>query len=59
MNEARKLKTYSQIVGIESRATLLENGITGAQTVDPNMALRLTKEILNLNSKVKELVDIS
>ena len=59
MNEARKLKTYSHIEGIESRAKLLEKGITGAQKGDPNMALRLTKEILNLNSKVKELVDIS
>ena len=59
MNEARKLKTYSHIEGIESRAKLLEKGITGAKKVDPNMALRLTKEILNLNSKVKELVDIS
>ena len=59
MNEARKLKAYSHIEGIESRAKLLEKGITGAQMVDPNMALRLTKEILNLNSKVKELVDIS
>ena len=59
MNEARKLKAYSHIDGIESRAKLLEKGITGAQKVDPNMALRLTKEILNLNNKVKELVDIS
>ena len=59
MNEARKLKAYSHIEGIESRAKLLEKGITGAQKVDPNMALRLTKEILNLNRKVKELVDIS
>ena len=59
MNEARKLKTYSHIEGIESRAKLLEKGITGAQKVAPNMALRLTKEILNLNNKVKELVDIS
>ena len=59
MNEARKLKTYSHIEGIESRAKLLEKGITGAQKVDANMAIRLTKEILNLNSKVKELVDIS
>ena len=59
MNEARKLKAYSFIEGIDSRAKLLEKGITGAQKVDPNMALRLTKEILNLNSKVKELVDIS
>ena len=59
MNEARKLKTYSHIEGIESRAKLLEKGITGAQQVEPNMALRLTKEILNLNNKVKELVDIS
>lgn len=59
MNEARKLKTYSFIEGIESRAKLLEKGITGAQKVDPKMALRLTKEILDLNSKVKDLVDIS
>ena len=59
MNESRKLKAYSFIEGIESRAKLLEKGITGAQKVDPNMALRLTKEILNLNNKVKELVDIS
>lgn len=59
MNEARKLKAYSHIEGIESRAKLLEKGITGAQKVDPNMALRLTKEILNLNNKIKELVDIS
>ena len=59
MNEARKLKTYSHIEGIESRAKLLEKGITGSQKVDPNMALRLTEEILNLNTKVKELVDIS
>ena len=59
MNEARKLKTYSHIEGIESRAKLLEKGITGAQKVDPNMALRLTKDNNNLNSKVKELVDIS
>ena len=44
---------------IESRAKLLEKGITGAQKVDPNMAQRLTQEILNLNTKVKELVDIS
>ena len=29
MNEARKLKTYSFIEGIESRAKLLEKGITG------------------------------
>ena len=35
MNEARKLKTYSFIEGIESRAKLLEKGITGAQKVDP------------------------
>ena len=59
MNEARKLKAYSFIEGIESRAKLLEKGITGSQKVDPNMALRLTEEILNLNIKVKELVDIS
>ena len=59
MNEARKLKAYSHIDGIESRAKLLEKGLTGAQKVDPNTALRLTKEILNLNDKVKELVDIS
>ena len=59
MNEARKLKAYSHIDGIESRAKLLEKGITGAQKVDPNTALLLTKEILNLNDKVKELVDIS
>ena len=59
MNEARKLKAYSHIDGIESRAKLLEKGITGAQNVDPNTALRLTKEILNLNTKVKDLVDIS
>ena len=59
MNEARKLKAYSFIEGIESRAKLLEKGITGSQKVDPNMALRLTEEILNLNTKVKDLVDIS
>ena len=59
MNEARKLKAYSHIEGIESRAKLLEKGITGAQKVDPKMALRLTQEILDLNSKVKDLVDIS
>ena len=59
MNEARKLKAYSFIEGIESRAKLLEKGITGSQKVDPNMSLRLTEEILNLNIKVKELVDIS
>ena len=59
MNEERKLKTYSHIEGIESRAKLLEKGITGAQKVDPKMALRLTQEILDLNTKVKDLVDIS
>ena len=59
MNEARKLKTYSFIEGIESRAKLLEKGITGVQKVDPKTALRLTKEILDLNTKVKDLVDIS
>jgi len=59
MNEAKKLKTYSFIEGIESRAKLLEKGITGVQKVDPKTALRLTKEILDLNTKVKDLVDIS
>ena len=59
MNEARKLKTYSHIEGIESRAKLLEKGITGAQKVDPKTAHRLTQEILDLNTKVKDLVDIS
>ena len=59
MNEARKLKTYSFIEGIESRAKLLEKGITGAQKVDPKTARRLTQEILDLNTKVKDLVDIS
>ena len=49
MNEARKLKTYSFIEGIESRAKLLEKGITGAQKVDPKTAHRLTQEILDLN----------
>ena len=59
MNEARKLKAYSHIEGLESRAKLLEKGITGAQKVDPKTALRLTQEILDLNTKVKDLVDIS
>ena len=43
MNESRKLKAYSFIEGIESRAKLLEKGITGAQKVDPNTAQRLTQ----------------
>ena len=59
MNEARKLIIYCFIEGIESRAKLLEKGITGAQKVDPKTAHRLTQEILDLNSKVKDLVDIS
>ena len=35
MNEARKLKAYSFIEGIESRAKLLEKGITGDRRCRP------------------------
>ena len=52
-------RAYYLINGIESRATLLEKGVTGAQKVDPNTALRLVQEINKLNSDIRELVDIS
>lgn len=59
MNEARKQKTYTFINGIESRAGILEKGITGAQKIDPKMALRLIQEIQRLNNDIKEIIDIS
>ena len=59
MKDVYKQRAYNLINGIESRATLLEKGVTGAQKVDPNTALRLVQEINNLNSDIRELVDIS
>lgn len=59
MKPAYKQKAYNLINGIESRATLLEKGITGAQRIDPRTALRLLQEINKLNLEVRELVDIS
>ena len=49
MKDVYKQRAYNLINGIESRATLLENGVTGAQKVDPNTALRLGQEINKLN----------
>tara|TARA_B100000029_G_scaffold329024_1_gene321338 strand:- start:677 stop:856 length:180 start_codon:yes stop_codon:yes gene_type:complete len=59
MKDVYKQRAYNLINGIESRVTLLEKGVTGAQKVDPNTALRLVQEIKQLNSDVRELVDIS
>jgi len=59
MKDVYKQRAYNLINGIESRATLLEKGVTGAQKVDPNTALRLVQEINKLNSDIRELVDIS
>jgi hypothetical protein len=59
MKPAYKQKAYNLINGIESRATLLEKGVTGAQRIDPRTALRLLQEINKLNLEVRELVDIS
>ena len=59
MKDVYKQSAYNLINGIESRATLLEKGVTGAQKVDPNTALRLVQEINKLNSDIRELVDIS
>ena len=59
MKGVYKQRAYNLINGIESRATLLEKGVTGAQKVDPNTALRLVQEINKLNSDIRELVDIS
>ena len=59
MKDVYKQRAYNLINGIESRATLLEKGVTGAQKVDPNTALRLVQEINKINSDIRELVDIS
>ena len=59
MKDVYKQRAYNLINGIESRATLLEKGVTGAQKVDPNTALRLVQEINKFNSDIRELVDIS
>ena len=59
MKPAYKQRAYNLINGIESRATLLEKGVTGAQKVDPKTALRLIQEINKINTDVRELVDIS
>ena len=52
MKDVYKQRAYNLINGIESRATLLEKGVTGAQKVDPNTALRLVQEINKLNFQI-------